>query len=226
MILLIGLAVAGPIHRTEEQLRLHRVDQVDQVVVLDVSDTHVALKVVHHQEATEAGEPVPCGYAGMEAYPMSGVDLVLFDLSGEAPEAFTVYAPAYEASDCMSHQASEAALTKAKARFAAVGLDITRTPKPATEPRVTAEAAKATEDMYGTLTWTVKVDGEPVYVSTKGYTRMMAGDANMVALQLWSTPSGVVGLEHTSMFNGRSGESHSFGFTPVLKLPPAGSGPK
>lgn len=217
--------------RAENDLHTVRADALDLVEVLDVNDTHAALRVIHRVEDPEGMmEAVSCDYAGMQKYPKSGVKLAIFDLKTGQPEEFEVYAPAFEPDQCLSHEASKKALDAAKARAAAVGLDVTKKPAPvagnavkrafgegvftATEKRETHE-----DDMLGTLTWTVELAGHPLYRSTRSYTRIMAGSAEMKPLQVWAAPGGYVALEHTVFFNGRSGTTHAFDFTPLLQVP-------
>jgi hypothetical protein len=220
-----------PVVRYASDLHPFRVDSLHRFDLLDVSDTHAAIKVVHALEADPEfdREPIDCGYAGMKDEPLAGVALVVFDLAKNTePDVFEVYKPVLDKDECLSHEASEKALTAAKARIAEVGLDIARKPAPledATvkrpwgEAKIETESTTSTQEAQGSLRWEVETLGHRLYASTKGFTLMMAGSAKMVGAQMWATPSGFVVLEHTEYFSGRGGTSHELGFTPVLKIP-------
>ena len=91
-----AIALAGPIERTDARTLGGSV--IDEFAVLDLTTTHAAIKLVSHLDPELAGpdfgEPVNCGYAGMEKLPYSGVTLALEMQAAIAEETQLVRKPA------------------------------------------------------------------------------------------------------------------------------------
>jgi hypothetical protein len=103
-----------------------------QMLDVDLSTGHAALKVVHFQTANEelGFAPPDCRYAGMEDNPHAGVVLALYDLNAGTMEPFVVYKQAEEKGECTPRAQSDKTLAAAKAAFKAAGLDIAKKPHP------------------------------------------------------------------------------------------------
>ncbi|MEZ4316949.1 MAG: hypothetical protein R3F61_05585 [Myxococcota bacterium] len=220
-----------PVDRPLGKIPHHAVQALDLLEVLDIDDRHAALRVIWHEEEDpdNGRTPVDCEYAGMQKYPISTVDLVVFELATGTPQVFTVYGGAVEEAACMSREASEKALAAAKARMAEVGLDPAKKPAPLDGNQVTRDwgtaklegVEKRSTDgmMMGAIAWSVEAGGHVLYRSEREYGLAMAGSAKMMPLKAWAVPSGVVVLEHTEYFSGRGGFANHIGVTPVLKVP-------
>lgn len=206
-----------------------------EVLAIDLDKGLVAFKsVVHSVSDYEPGGSVDCDYAGMDALPTSGVELGLFDLRAKTVETFTVYALAEDAAQCTPHARSEEQLAAAKARFAAVGLDITKPPVaivPTNEGVVLPKGA-------GTVT--VSIRASPMLIDEESmaaqkYYELRVGSASLhrrdVAYQVIMAGSYDVAFTAAHAANGKAVlvEKHVMGsmrggqvchtFTPLLSLP-------
>jgi len=122
----IALALGGDPSDVDRQAI--EAEVVDDFVVLDVTPTHAAVRIVH-RPADPHGLLV-CLYPDMRGHRRSGLDLWLVELASGRAKRFAVYAPAKERKQCTPRATSRQALEAAEAAFEAHGLDVDRLPSP------------------------------------------------------------------------------------------------
>ena len=243
-LLLAALALAGPIERKNEADALGWAE-TDLFQVLDVNATHAAIKVVfHHPGDGDEMLPFNCKYAGMEKWPGSGVNLGLVELATGKIAKFEVYATAWTPDECLSHDASAAALDAAKKAFLGAGLDIAKKPKPIAVEGSTFDVAGTSftvkarqvtdtadpafqalfpgeegEGMQGVAEGALYVGDTPLFRSRRDYVRTMAGTGDISFSQAYQTDKGLVFVEVWHTFSGRGGDHRAYTLTPPLTVP-------
>ena len=219
--------------------------QLAKVLAIHPDGSKLAWKIVASEDY-DGMEAFNCGYAGMEKMPVSNVVLGVWDLKADTvTDAWTIYDSAIAAEQCTPHAESEKRLAEAKARFVALGLDISAPPAPlvvdgegklewtsatgthsltvSNVPRRAryTEEEQAEDAMYSTTFSTglqAKHGDTVLYTRLGEFSTMMAGGLTLSAPLAFPAGEGVVLLErwdHTSMRGGSS----SFTFSPVLTAP-------
>jgi len=201
----------------------------DKFEVLDISFSKglVAFKLVAHALPMEE-EPYACKYAGMQALPVSGVMLGIWDLKASKVQGnWMVYDIAMVAEECTSHEESTKRLNAAKAAFEKAGLDIAK------KPKAVAVGPKDTSFAAARVSWTRKdvadeEDGMGGMMTTVGYKngetelsfqiewqRAMAGTYEFSIDRAFVEGSRAVLLERHHWGSMR-GDSDIFYFSPVF----------
>lgn len=231
-----GLLLAGtPVERRDAEALGG--GQVDEFVVLDISETHAALKLVAHPDGDggEEAPPVNCQYGGMQAWPTSGVTLAVVELATGRMERFPVYAAVHSPADCTPEAASKKALADAKARFAQLGLQTDR--RPDGDPghsgvwtlggqrfEVRTSVDRSAETMTGEAKMEILREGAVVYRSARSFGLSMAGSGRTTVVEAHQTPGGVVFLERFESFSGRGGKQVEYSLT--SSIPISGAAPR
>ena len=226
-----AIALAGPIERTDARTLGGSV--IDEFAVLDLTTTHAAIKLVSHLDPELAGpdfgEPVNCGYAGMEKLPYSGVTLALVELKTGELTRFTVYEATTQEPDCMSHEDSTKVLKAAKERFASHGLDITKRPTPLPVTGDSLELSgqrfafsttvkREDEAMVGMSTLQITRGKEVLYRASQSFNLAMAGSGKNTISGALPVSDHVVFVERFDSFSGRGGGHTAYTLTAPIPL--------
>jgi hypothetical protein len=211
-------------------LKATSVDEFD-VLAIDFDRGYAALKIVHTVPADpDGGSPIDCAYPGMKKWPKDGVTLALWDLGKRAvAEQWVIYAVATSTEECSPAATNEANLTAAKARFAAVGLDITKPPTPITAADgrfalVGGDAVLAThheEDGDNTRhAVSLQRNGATLWEATwSTYMSMTTGDCGIDEAYVSGAKAVFVGACRTGATM-RTWEEASFALSPTFDLVP------
>lgn len=226
------LLTAGPAH-------FAGVGKIDKFEVLDVSleKGWAALKLVSHSEWGDDDmgnkKSIDCRYPGMQATPLSGVQLALWDLKkGTLGPVFTIYREASAPEECSKPKDNEKALADAKAAIAEKGLDLTKKPKPLPGPpwevpvgakKVTVQATSTRVDneedgMSATRQVRVKAGKKTLFSQDQTFQLMGAGHLDYGFEGAWAEDGKVVVLLSITSGNMRAEETHAYFFTAIADL--------
>ena len=186
------------------------------------------------ESGNESGS-VACGYAGMDAYPRSGVTLALVKLGEDSTETFDIYPMATSPEGCASHEASTATLNRAKAAFEAAGLDISKKPAPTVPSSDGRYAFPVNGSTVQVSAWTVSEDqvDDPLlgmresglfttagvlYVERSEYQRTGAGQLQVTFPLAWVQGDQAVFLVRSVSSDMRSGATEKWHLTPPVSL--------
>jgi len=209
---------------------------VREIVVLDVNDSHAAVRVVHTPGDVEA--LVRCHYPGMRGHRRAGMDVWLVELRSGAATRFAVYAPADAPSRCTPLAASRHTIRLARARLESLGLDADRQPQPVrpvegsfsfadgagrrgeavtTEP-VTVRTSR--EEVGPTIRSTTELvhRGGPRFRSSSSWMAASAHREKTTFVQAHPTPAGPVFLASTVRLDATGKPRTILRFTPPLDL--------
>lgn len=215
--------------------------ETDLVQLLDINlqTQTAALKVVQHANLTdEMGNEigsVACGYAGMDTWPRSGVTLALVKLGEDRTETFDIYPMATSPEDCASHETSTATLNRAKAAFAASGLDISKKPAPIVPTpdgrytftvngsaiqvsAWTASEEQADDPLLGIRESGLFTTERVLYVERTDYHLAGAGQLQITFPLAWVQGDQAVFLVRTVSSDMRAGSSEQWHLTPSVSL--------